>query len=120
MIEVNVPALCKKCCGNKHAKDGDDFLSDPGINRAKTVPDLHGTDGRSTTFDCETKEEEHLPPEHSGTLTTRHSEVFAKKDGRTGRLSYLSDARYCINDTQTAGGDANGVELSQLPFIKTL
>ena len=70
------------------------------------VESLQNVQSESKSHGWETMVEQGLP--------RMPSDVFAKKDTPTCRLSYLSDERYCIDDTQTAGGEADEVQLSSL------
>lgn len=102
--------------------DNDDLPTNPGISslsRSKSLQDLqsgspptHASVASGSYMSSSISEEE--VPEISKKSTTRHSQVFSKEDKPTCRLSYLSDARYCIDDTQSGGGESNEVEMESL------
>lgn len=74
---------------------------------------LQNVKSESKSRGWETASEEELSGNPSG-ITRTPTDVFAKKDKPTCRLSYLSDDRYCIDDTRTAGGELNAVQMSSL------
>ena len=113
----NVPALCKRCCCGVAVEDEDDLLTDRKAGSLPRSISLQFVQSESKSRGWKTVSEEELPGD-SSTITRMPSDVFAKKDKPTCRLSCLSDDRYCIDDTRTAGGEVDEVQLSSLR-IKT-